>query len=220
MARRISLRRRRRSLAYILRRGGGVTAGVWGGGAPGGVRGIRPPSDPWGRGLVVWRVRRDGRVPAVVVRVHEAVLDHLAVLVGHLLVGVPLDALDGILVNLLGAHLHLLARRLAEDLGVEYALVVDPLADHYVAVGGVLEPHVLGTPAVLPEPHRRVEAGLYVRKRGVVWVALHDLQPRVVGRHVYRGGDLAEPAAVGDADATVGVGLGLFVLERPGVIEE
>ena len=57
----------------------------------GGVRGVCPPRDPRGRGLVVRRVLRDGRVVAVVVRVEEAVTDNLAVL-GHLLVGGPLDA--------------------------------------------------------------------------------------------------------------------------------
>src|SRR3712207_5245513 len=92
----------------------------------------------------------------------------------------------------------------AEDLGVEEALLVLPLPDHDVAVGGVLEPHVLDAPSPLvAEPHRRVEARLYVGQHGVVRVALHDLEPRVLGGHVEGRGDLAEPAAVGEADAAV-----------------
>src|SRR5688500_2679720 len=124
----------------------------------GGVRGGGPSGDPGGGGLVVRRVLRGGRVEAVTVRVEEAVADHLAIF-GHLLVGGPFDPLDGILVDLFRAHLYLLARGLAEDLGVEYALFVDPLADDYVAVGIVLELHIQGAPARSEERRVGKESG-------------------------------------------------------------
>src|SRR5215212_10728720 len=55
------------------------------------VGGIRPPRDPRGAGVVVRQPLRDRWVVAVDVVVYEAVEEHLPVLIGHLLVGGPLD---------------------------------------------------------------------------------------------------------------------------------
>ncbi len=85
----------------------------------------------------------------------------------------------------------------------------------------VLELHVLDAVAVLvPEPHGRVEARLDVGQHRVVRVTLDDLQPRVIGGHVQRGGDLAQPSPVGDVDAAVGEGLCLLVVERHRVLDK
>src|SRR5919202_4773641 len=87
-----------------------------------GVGRVRRPRDARGAGVVVRYPVRNGRVVAVDVVVDEAVEEHLPVLIRYLLVGCPLDTDLGLLPDLLGAQLDLLARRPTEDLGVEEAV--------------------------------------------------------------------------------------------------
>src|ERR687885_1232569 len=170
-----------------------------------------------GRRLGFLRVRRDD-FPMLVhegligVLVEDVVEDNLAVLL-NLLVRGPLR-ISGAQVGGFGVHLHLLASGSAPDLGVDEPVVRDPLPEKEVAVRVVLELHVQRVAPGVSEPDRGVHTGPDVRKLRGVRVALHDLEPRVVGGHVQRRSDLAQTPAVGFFLLAVDDDASLVVVQR------